>query len=106
MSCTDFNLRTGYQDSGSGNDNQGVRLYGVVVLVTLNDWLLNTLRPGQNGCHFADIFNCIFLNEKFKYDLTEICSLGSNSQYGSIGSDNGLALNRRQAIIWSYVGML
>ena len=25
---------------------------------------LNTLRPRQNGCHFADdIFNCIFLNE-------------------------------------------
>ena len=26
--------------------------------------LLNTLRPRQNGCHFADdIFKCIFLNE-------------------------------------------
>ena len=25
---------------------------------------INTLRPRQNGCHFADdIFNCIFLNE-------------------------------------------
>ena len=24
---------------------------------------LNTLRPRQNGCHFADIFKCIFLNE-------------------------------------------
>ena len=27
-------------------------------------------------------------------------------QYGSIGSDNGLALNRQQAIIWSNIGML
>ena len=27
-------------------------------------WLLNTLRPRQNGRHFADdIFKCIFLNE-------------------------------------------
>ena len=27
-------------------------------------WVLNTLRPRQNGCHFADgIFRCIFLNE-------------------------------------------
>ena len=23
----------------------------------------NTLRPRQNGCHFPDIFKCIFLNE-------------------------------------------
>ena len=35
-----------------------------------------------------------------------MCSLGSNWQYGSIGSDNGLAPNRRQAIIWTNVGML
>ena len=27
-------------------------------------FLVNTLRPRQNGCHFADdIFKCIFLNE-------------------------------------------
>ena len=35
-----------------------------------------------------------------------MCSVGSNWQYGSIGSDNGLALNRRQAIIWANVGIL
>ena len=32
-------------------------------------WVLfiNTLRPRQNGCHFADdIFKCIFFNEKFR----------------------------------------
>ena len=38
--------------------------------------------------------------------FTEVYSLGSNLQYGSIGSDNGLAPNRRQAIIWTNVGML
>ena len=27
-------------------------------------WAVNTLRPRQNGCHFADgIFTCIFFNE-------------------------------------------
>ena len=29
--------------------------------------LINTLRPRQNGCHFAeDSFKCIFLNENFR----------------------------------------
>ena len=27
--------------------------------------------------------------------------MGSNQQYSSIGSDNGLAPSRRQAIIWN-----
>ena len=37
-------------------------------------------------------------------DVTEVCSLGSNLQYSSIGSDNGLALARQQAIIWTNDG--
>ena len=37
----------------------------------------------------------------FDLNFTEICSWGSNSQYSSIGSDNGLAPIRRQAIIWT-----
>ena len=40
----------------------------------------------------------------FKWNFTKISSLWSNWQYGSIGSDNGLAPNRRQAIIWTNVG--
>ena len=29
-------------------------------------WAFNTMRPRQNGCHFADdIFKCIFLNENY-----------------------------------------
>ena len=33
--------------------------------------LINTLRPRQNGCHFADhIFKCIFLNENIWISLT------------------------------------
>ena len=42
----------------------------------------------------------------FKQNFTELCSLWSNWQYDSIDSDIGLAQNRRQAIIWSNVGML
>ena len=37
----------------------------------------------------------------FVYNFTEVCSLGSNYQYSNIGSDNGLAPTRRQAIIWT-----
>ena len=61
--------------------------------------------PGQNGRHFAnDIFKCIFVNEFFFYfdkNFTDVCSQGSNWQSSSIGLDNGLAPNRRQAIIWT-----
>ena len=35
----------------------------------------------------------------FDYNSTKICSCGANQQYSSIGLDNGLAPNRRQAII-------
>ena len=36
----------------------------------------------------------------FDYNFIEVCSKGSGQQYCSIGSDNGLAPTRRQAIIW------
>ena len=64
---------------------------------------LNTLRPRQNGHHFADdIFKCIFLNENvliaIKISLKFVPK--GPEQYSSICSDNGLAPSRRQAIIW------
>ena len=31
---------------------------------------------------------------------TDVCPLGSNYQYSSIDSDDGLAQTRHQAIIW------
>ena len=37
----------------------------------------------------------------FKYNFIDVCSQGSNWKHSSIGSDNGLAPNRRQAIIWT-----
>ena len=37
----------------------------------------------------------------FDSNFTEVCPQGSNRQSSSIGFDNGLAPNRRQAIIWT-----
>ena len=42
----------------------------------------------------------------FDENFIEICSQGSNSQYFSIGSDNGLAPTRQQAIIWTNDGLV
>ena len=65
-----------------------------------HDWV-NSSSPGQNGPHFADIFKCIFMNEKFCVSIwiSQVCSQGCNWQHSRIGSGNGLALTRRQAII-------
>ena len=58
----------------------------------------NTLRPEQNGCHFADnIFKCILFEEKVNF--IEFCSLSLITRYIT-GSYNGLAPNRYQAIAW------
>ena len=69
---------------------------------------LNTLRLKQNGCQFPWWhFQMHFLEWKcmnFDWDFTEVCSLGFSWQYSSIGSDNGLAPTRRQAIIWTNGG--
>ena len=56
----------------------------------------------------TNISQMIFSNTfswNFNSNLTEICSLGSNQQQSSIGSDNGLALIRQQAIIWANDGL-
>ena len=44
-------------------------------------------------------WNCL----NFDYDFTGFCSKGSNQQHSSVGSDNGLAPTRRQAIVWTNV---
>ena len=47
--------------------------------------------------------NTFFVNKNFVFWLIFhlSCPEGSSYQYVSIGSDNGLATNRRQAIIWT-----
>ena len=65
--------------------------------------VFNILRPRQNGRHFADdIFKCISLNGHVYISIEislEFVPPGSNQQYFIIGSNNGLAQARRQAII-------
>ena len=61
---------------------------------------INTLKPEQNGQHFSDDI-CVFLKENFYQTFTEVCSLWYNWDKVSIGSVNGLAPNRWQAITYS-----
>ena len=60
----------------------------------------------------ADVFQTTFSNAFSWLKIFEvqlkfhwICSQGSNWQYANIVSDNGLAPNRRQAIIWTNDGL-
>ena len=54
----------------------------------------------------ATFSNSIFLNKIRFNSVTEICSQRSNWHYVSIGSDDGLAPNRQQAIIWTNGGLV
>ena len=59
------------------------------------------ISPRQNGCHFADnIFICIFVNKKFCILIKILLKFVPKGPIdNSLGLVNGLALNRRQAII-------
>ena len=56
--------------------------FSILFYWLVSSHLLNTLRPRQDGRHFADdIFKCIFLEWKClnsDYNFTEVCSQGSN----------------------------
>ena len=60
------------------------------------------VETGQNGAD--NIFQMPFLYENVWIWIKEVCSLGSNYQYFSIGSDNGLTPSTRQAIMWTNDG--
>ena len=62
-----------------------------------------------NEYHYEDdIFKCIFSNENawISTKITEVCRWGYIQQYSSIGSANGSAPNRRQAIVWTKGGLV
>ena len=75
--------------------------------VQCNYALVNLSPPELNylGRHFADdILEMHFREWKvwsFDKNFTQVCSWSSNWQWPNIGLDNGLAPNRRQAIIWT-----
>ena len=68
-------------------------------------FFFNSFPPVQHGRQLTDdIFRLHFHEWKvlnFDQNFTEVCSWWSNWQYPSIDLDNGLAPNRRQAIIWT-----
>ena len=69
----------------------------------------STLRPRQNGRHFPDdIFKWIFLNENvwisINIPLKFVPRGPINNIHTNIGSGNGLAPTRRQAIFWTNNG--
>ena len=80
----------------------GVR---VTRLTGLSIYKFNSSTPGQNAAHFADdIFRCIFPNEKYciliKMSLKFVPKGPIDNDPALLfGLDNGLAPNRRQAII-------
>ena len=62
----------------------------------------NSSPPGQNGGHFTgDVNQCIWMN--FSLGFRSHCSVFLKVQFtkNSTGLNNGLAPNRRQAIIWT-----
>ena len=67
---------------------------------------INTLRLRQDGRLFADdIFNAFSWMKKYEFQLKFHCLfLRVLLALTSIGSDNGLAPNRWQAIIWTNAG--
>ena len=88
---------------------------------------LNTLRMEENGRHFADvIFKCIFLNENIWISLRISLKFVPKGPFNNIPAlvqimacrlvgakplsepmvQNGLALTRRQAIIWTNDGLV
>ena len=64
--------------------------------------MINMLKPRQNGrisqATFSYQSSCVTIVIFFNSNFAEIYSQGSNQQCAYIGSDNGKALNQRQAI--------
>ena len=73
-------------------------------------WAVSTLRPRQDGRLFGRRHFQIQIHQwkcfDFDKNLTKMYSLGSNQQHSNIGSDNGLAPNRQQAVIWTNDGLV
>ena len=56
-----------------------------VIISSINVTAINILRPGQDGCHFADdIFKCIFLNGNVRIVLKISLKSVSNYQINNI----------------------
>ena len=57
--------------------------------------------------HTGILQGCLTATEIIvSFDFNEICFQISHQEHASIGSDNGLAPNRRQAITWTNGGIV
>ena len=82
--------------------------------ILFQDQCVNILSLRQNGWQFANnIFNAFqmqilgWISMKFEHNFTKPCSWGGGGvKYASIGSDDGLAPIRWQAIIWNNDGLI
>ena len=85
-------------------NSSGYSVLGIINLTACHQ-SYTVIPPEQNGRHFADdIFECFFVNEKFlvliKISLKFVPKVPIKSN-PAFGLDNGLAPNRRHAIIWT-----
>ena len=69
---------------------------------------INTLRPRQNGRHFADdIFKRVFLNEKIWIPIEISRKFVPKGSIRNIPAlDNGLVPTMRRAIVWTNDGSI
>ena len=71
----------------------------------LCNWIVNTLRPRQNGRHFADdIFKYNFLNENFWIPVKISLKFVPKGPINIIPALVQIMAWRRQAIIWTNGG--
>ena len=81
------------------------KLFGIIVCMLLlisfdtkPVWMINTLRPRQNGHHFSeDIFKCIFLNENVRISINISLNF---APYGPIDYKSALV----QIMAWRRAG--
>ena len=79
----------------------------LIEMASRASYFLNTLRPGQNGRHFADnIFKCIFLNENVWIPIKISLKFFPKGPINNIPALVQIMAWRRQAIIWSNDGSI
>ena len=83
-----------------------LHLIWYIVASNRYNYIIKTLRLRQKGHHFANnLFKCIFLNENIIFVIKISLKFISKGSFNNIPAlDNGFALNRWQAIIWTIGG--
>ena len=72
------------------------------IILTYSVWVKIAKNMQTISLNIFPLMNCL----NFSYNITGACSWVSNWQSAIIGSDNGLAMNRPQAIIWTNNGLV